>query len=1141
VRGVGLSSPYKGLAAFEDTELDALLFFGRVRDTHTIAANLIASRFTVLYGPLGVGKSSVLRAGVVRRLRSTAADSTVVVSDSWADDPTAVLVRAVAASLDVEPPDRDVPLSDGLAQMTSRHGDDLYLVFDQFEELFVYPGAEEFATALAEVVRAPHLRVNVLLALREDALSELDVFTGRIPNVFGNYLSLERLDRAAARDAILGPLGRYNELSDRAVEIQPELLEAVLDDVEIGRVRLDGRLGASSNGATPRIEAPYLQLVMQALWDAERASGSEMLRLETFDALGRAEAIVRAHLDDAMASLPESDRDVAARIFNHLVTPSGTKIAHDADDLADYAGVAEDELGPVVRALGDRRILRPVDGRWEIFHDVLADPVLAWRARHEADRTLEREREEARRRHRRLSALLVVAGIALAAMVAVTVYALAQRSNANEQASLAREEAKRAQANALSAEAGVLIPVTPPETDPELGLLLAAEAARREPTHRAADTLRRALLVSHLRVVLPDRRVTAASFSPDDGRILVATQSGGVRLYSKDGQRLGSFQAGAPVTGASFSPDGGRILTTVRDGPATIWESTGERVISLGRAPSLATFGFRGTLVLTVEGGTAEIWKVDGSRVARLRGADPVTQASFGPGDGLVVVFGEGPKAWVFDANSGQLKGVLDQESPITSATLVPKSDRLVTTSTDGAARVWSLGGTRQAHLLRKMPDHSGEITDGAVAPDGRTLVTTSVDTLARVWNLRSGRLVSDLVGHNNRVNGVAFSHDGDAFVTWSADGTARVWDRGRAAARVILAGHGDSVTNASFDPSGEEVLTTAADGKARVWASHVQAALEPIATLTTPIAAATFSRRGNVAAIAGRDGIMVLDGGGDRIGALGLTDVRTLAVSGDGAVVAASDGADVDLWRVGAADSGDTVHVSSPPTAIGLDEVGSQLALGFQDGGIQIWSRRDGMDTLAEAGPPVTSLAFSSSGERLAAGGAGGSVQVWSVPDRRSLYRTEHSSGSAVLSVAFDRTGQRLVSGGEDTTARVWDAVNGRLLYSLRGHASSINDAAFDPNGRWVVTAGRSLAGLWDRVSRQRLLFLPGDEGTVLAASFDPTGLRILTVGADGTFRSYDCEVCAGIPGLLRFAEARLEATGRELTAAERARYLGG
>src|SRR6266540_6471264 len=60
-------SPYKGLAPFEDSTLDALLFFGRERETEVIVANLLASKLTVLYGPSGVGKSSILRAAVARR------------------------------------------------------------------------------------------------------------------------------------------------------------------------------------------------------------------------------------------------------------------------------------------------------------------------------------------------------------------------------------------------------------------------------------------------------------------------------------------------------------------------------------------------------------------------------------------------------------------------------------------------------------------------------------------------------------------------------------------------------------------------------------------------------------------------------------------------------------------------------------------------------------------------------------------------------------------------------------------------------------------------------------------------------------------------------------------------------------------
>ncbi len=64
------SSPYKGLTPY--TEADAAFFFGRESERQIIAANLMAARLTVLYGPSGVGKSSVLRAGVMRDLRRAA-------------------------------------------------------------------------------------------------------------------------------------------------------------------------------------------------------------------------------------------------------------------------------------------------------------------------------------------------------------------------------------------------------------------------------------------------------------------------------------------------------------------------------------------------------------------------------------------------------------------------------------------------------------------------------------------------------------------------------------------------------------------------------------------------------------------------------------------------------------------------------------------------------------------------------------------------------------------------------------------------------------------------------------------------------------------------------------------------------------
>src|SRR5262249_34708821 len=89
-----IQSPFKGLAPFGDSYVDALLFFGRSRETETIAANLQAARLTVLFGPAGVGKTSVLRAGVAHRLRQEG-DVDVKIVDSWVGAPVGGLRSAV--------------------------------------------------------------------------------------------------------------------------------------------------------------------------------------------------------------------------------------------------------------------------------------------------------------------------------------------------------------------------------------------------------------------------------------------------------------------------------------------------------------------------------------------------------------------------------------------------------------------------------------------------------------------------------------------------------------------------------------------------------------------------------------------------------------------------------------------------------------------------------------------------------------------------------------------------------------------------------------------------------------------------------------------------------------------------------------
>ncbi|HET6945896.1 MAG TPA: hypothetical protein VFI01_11135, partial [Gaiellaceae bacterium] len=391
VTATSVASPYKGLAPFEDSEVDALLFFGRERETEVIVANMLASKLTVLYGPSGVGKSSILRAGVARRLRETAPEADVVVLDEWAVEPT-------------------LPEPEG----------ETFLILDQFEEYFIYHDAGPLHDLLPSVLERP--RVHVLLALREDALARLDVFQARIPSVLSNRLRLDQLDRSAARAAIVGPLDRWNAVASGGARmaIETALVAEVLQQVE------------SSPGV---IEAPYLQLVMERVWEAEQDAGSQLLRAETLSSLGGAEAIVSAHLERALGALPPREAEIATSALKFLVTPSRTKIAQSFGDLVGYTNESPVALQQVLEILASQRILRAVadggdDGsRYEIFHDVLAEPVLVWRREYEARAAL----AAATRRHRRLAVVAAAAVLLAAAMVVLTVFAFAQQHEATKQ------------------------------------------------------------------------------------------------------------------------------------------------------------------------------------------------------------------------------------------------------------------------------------------------------------------------------------------------------------------------------------------------------------------------------------------------------------------------------------------------------------------------------------------------------------------------------------------------------------------------------------------------------------------------------------------------------------------------------------
>jgi len=442
--------PYKGLQPY--TEQDRTFFFGRDRDQQIIISNLYAAPLTVLYGASGVGKSSVLLAGAVPLLREEP-NLSVVVFRNW-QDPDFLLrlkQKALEATKKKSTADLSLPLDELLAQLWQSARGSSFFVLDQFEEYFLYnPNAGDEAGFEAEFARAVNRRdvtTNFLLSMREDSLSKLDRFQGRIPTLMSNMLRLEHLDREAAREAITKPLEVYNQLAADGrppVTIEPALITAILQDLQ-SKVSDDV---AASDARTSQekppgaIETPFLQMVLTRLWDEERGSGARALRQQTYTALGGASNIAKTHLDTIMAKLTDAEREAAARVFRYLVTPSGTKIAQEAAALALWTDTTEEKVLPILDRLSsqDVRILRTVNapGRpvlYELFHDVLAQAVLNWwrkyaavqeqqRIRREEEERRVKEQEEAEHRRERERTRVLGAAITVLSTLLIVIAGL---------------------------------------------------------------------------------------------------------------------------------------------------------------------------------------------------------------------------------------------------------------------------------------------------------------------------------------------------------------------------------------------------------------------------------------------------------------------------------------------------------------------------------------------------------------------------------------------------------------------------------------------------------------------------------------------------------------------------------------------
>jgi len=1076
-----VENPYKGLRAFGES--DAEHFFGRDALVDQLVAAVAEHRLVAVVGPSGIGKSSVVKAGLVPALRKGALPGSArwLVADLF---PGAYPFEDLAAALlhvAVERPDdlveelaRDELGIRRVAKRILPADSELLLVVDQFEELFTLTTDEELRrrfldglTALAADPRAP---VRVVVTLRADFLDH----PLRYPE-FGELLGAGMVTVAAPSE---DELAEVIERPAAAVGVRFEagLVSHIVADVH------------DQPGALP--------LVQYALTELFAARTSDLLTLEGYRATGGVVGALGRRAEELHARLDAPARRACRQVFLRLVSvdPTGqdTRRRVRRRELRGLE-LAPEVLDAILGRYGEHRLLsfdrEPVTrtptvevaheailGQWDrlrtwiderredlLLHRRLVEAVAEWEDAGRDPEYLPREgrlaqfeawaeatdlaltageREflgearaaadaAARRRAHRRRAILAGFAVLAAAACVLAAFALVLRGRARDDARL-----EKARHLAASAEANL-------EVDPELSILLAIESA---------ETTRR-----------------------HGGKVLRETE-----------------QALHDALAAS------RVLTTVpgigRKSPAS----------GLGHVAELAPDG-ASFVAADVKGNTASLRDVGtGKRLATLKGhSDQVLAVGYSP-----------------------------------------KGDVVATGAEDGTARLWS---AKTGELLHTLRAHDGAVLATKFDAVGGRLVTLGTDRAVRVWDVKSGRKLQEFVGVHQRTDpesawaeGVAFvGHDRIAISPWAPGNrlspvVARIFDLSSGAEAGVVKRPGGNPAAREIAVSPDGTLLAASQGEVNQTELYLYRLprgelLDVVHAHSGGVMDIEFSRDGTVLATAGVDGaakVWEIRNGKlrERLALRGNPNpVMSVSFSGDATrlVTVGQISQEARVWDVSAAGRGDVLTLPGPksgpvPPAIAFTPDGRRLVASSGPAGtVRVWNTKTGAQLLALNGQAradapahgVIGIDVSPDGSRIATAGADGSARVYEAQSGKELLvvRGRHCGGEggcAVNRAVFSPDGTRIATTGSDATVRIVAADTGRELRVLRGGGavgSGTYSVEWSADGKRLLSFGKSGARVWDVASGRPLVRTQDAPGPGVAAAWSPDEKQILTEGGDG------------------------------------------
>ncbi|HMQ90501.1 MAG TPA: hypothetical protein PKB07_23030, partial [Flavilitoribacter sp.] len=1126
--------PYRFLGRY--TQADAHIFFGRgayIRDIYHQLNSPHASPVLLLYGQSGVGKSSLLEAGLFPRLES---EFDIRFARR---NPETGLLGHLCEALGLPPAETDagVLLAQWKQLEINSPEKGLLIALDQVEEVYTRPRDQDpaelanFLTCVGNIFAHPADRPKgkLLLSYRKEFNPEIDKAC-REAGVPREAVFVDRLDRQGLMEIVTGLTSTAQLSAKYRLRIGEGLPALIADDLLVDK-----------NSPI----SPVLQIILTRLWQEEAEKDERLFTCDAYNDLQKKGILLDDFFHQQMAELHRWEEEVqqaaessglALDMLQYHTTPLGTAESRNLDELREIYQHQGDRLESLILQLNGLYLLTATGrGSSSLAHDTLAPVVKKEHNESERpgqrasrilaskmmdydiqpDRTYideedlklveegaggmriwtgkERELiEKSRKRRARVQAerkrnrRLKMGFVALITMLAVTASFLWWRSSV------------QASVNQLISEA-----LRQKETDATEALKkiqLAWKKIRKAPfslDRSLAMQTRRDIYEQNefYRYAYPfDSAVTRVDLS-SDGTVLLAAAGRQAFLWDTSGHTKAAFTHDDRIRSVTFSPIDQFVLTAGLDSTIRLWHMDGRiKVLMKDRMGPVnrAIFSPNGQSILsTSHDGRVVRWNLEGDTLKSWRASfkHGILAAAFFPNGDTIVTGGEDQFVSMWDINGIKLNSI-PQNNTVVALAPSPSGDSFL------AATLYTvqLIGKDGRSILSFRP-HEERITDLAFSPDGKSFFTASMDGQVKSWDL-SGNLLRTYRGHKDFVNGIAISADGKAFISAGRDRQVKWWKRDSKVNREF-GPHAEGVTCLAVSNDGQYLLTGIGGGLAEALSNLGDAQMDELQLyemMEQPKSAYLWQMDGRR--------LRLLNGHTDEILAVAI------APEGGQYLTAGRDYQAI-IWNK--KDSIPLQH-EDEVNAAAYSPQGKTIATGCLDQTVRIWNRAGKLLTTIPHPGPVSSLAFSPDGSQLLTGCYDGFVRLWQLGDTPVCQDSFAAKQRNIECVAFSSDGQSLAFGEGNSDAVV-------TICSLRTSTCKavsfpesnsagqkrVNSLTFSPDSRHILAGleGGSVRML-NLAGEELLTIREFNEKGVSSVAFTPDGKWILTGSLDHFVRVF-------------------------------------